>query len=54
MKRFKYRTLTPHNKAVADKCELETMNKKLTTLVTRNGVQASATASYAKRYGLLN
>jgi len=29
---------------------LETMNKKITTLVTRNGVQASATASYANRY----
>jgi len=33
-------------------CELEIMNKKLTTLVTRNGVQASATASYAKRCSL--
>lgn len=41
--------VTPHNKAVAGKCGHEIMDKKLTTLVTRNGVQASATASYAKR-----
>jgi len=45
--------LTPHNKAVAGKCELEPMNKELTTLVNRNEVQASATASYAKRYKLV-
>jgi len=40
---------TPHNKAVAGKCGLETMNKKLTKLEIENEVPEIATASYAKR-----
>jgi hypothetical protein len=36
-------------KAVAGKCELETMNKKLTKLGIEKGVPEIATASYAKR-----
>jgi hypothetical protein len=41
--------LTPHNKAVAGKCEFKIMNKKLTKLEIVKEVQSSATASYAKR-----
>ena len=42
-------TPTPHNKAVAGKCELETMNKKLAIFVNGNEAPEIANASYGKR-----
>jgi hypothetical protein len=43
-------SITPHKKAVAVKCEIETMYKKLTILLKQTEVQASATAFYAQRW----